>query len=185
MARRDLMRAPDEEADEDYGGRVDAEIHRGDNRETRGRYHDDKVWGGSYTSSYTTPAALLPSVQTVGTNGPGELVRLTLRPARAVALSLIWTPVSTDKWDADGGTYDLQWIIGFGVGRNAETITVDVPGLVAPFTQRVNAPPFVLPVRTLYVTAKLLGIPTAASTTYVSRFSAFAAPYFNHPSDEG
>jgi len=97
--------------------------------------------------------------------------------------------VSTASWNADGGTYTVEFHVAFAVGRSKEELVIQAAGLVAPFTQKVWTPfgtvgagatsPLVLPVRTLYVSGRIFSTvnPTTIAT-FDSRFSAYAAPFF-------
>ena len=162
-------------------------VHR-DPRETRGRYRDDKVWGGSERISFTPVPVAGGGFLPVDYKTNAEMVRLTLRPPRLCGFALVWTPVSAN-WNADGGTYTVQFLIAFAVGRSREEIVQAKTGLVAPFTQLVFTPfgtvgasptsPLILPVRTLYVSGRVFS--TANPTTggrFDSRFSAYGAPFF-------
>ena len=176
--RHDIIRQDDDELV------PQAQVVHRDPRTTRARYRDDKVWGGSERLSYASIPIAGGGHQPVDVSTTAEMVRLNLRPPRLCGFALLWTPVSTPTWNADGGTYTVEFRIAFGVGRSAENFVYQRAGLVTPFLPQIITPftaatPLILPVRAIYVLGRLFS--TVAPTTtavFDSRFSAYAAPFF-------
>ena len=180
--RHDLIRQDDDELV------PQAEVVHRDPRDTRARYRDDKVWGGSERISYLTRNVAGGGFAPVDSVTVAEMVRLTLRPPRLCGVVCVWTPVSTGTWNADGGTYTVEFHVAMAVGRSREELVFARAGLVAPFPQVIftpfgtgagATPSLILPVRTLYVSGRVFSTvnPTTIAT-FDSRFSAYAAPFF-------
>lgn len=193
----DLIRQDDEAED-----MPTADVVHEDPRSLRGRYHDDKVWGGAETMSQKVPSGSLPNGFQLVFQPPAELVRLTLRPPRLAALQVIFRFLNPEVWNSDTGTWSIGLSLGLGLGRAADELQI-FEQVSAPFSSVVWSPlgkitnpprdPLVFTARNMYATPLIVGPPVGgggpvgyvSGATYQVRVSAYACPYYNHPEDEG